>query len=119
MVFLLFGRTLDHLQLVSQTNNRPENYWDRHQTIDSLLLRLSLHLPGRLRVASWADEPNAVFAHMMFHTLTICLHQAVAPNCTSERDAVKSDSDVRCLTSALMISRTLRLLGSSQLTKVA
>lgn len=75
----LFGRNLHHLHRPTPDDRDDDlngSFWQRHRTIDSILLNTALSLPDPLRLPSGLNNPNIVFMNMNIHTSTICLHQA-------------------------------------------
>ncbi|ORX96163.1 hypothetical protein BCR34DRAFT_669301 [Clohesyomyces aquaticus] len=114
---LLIGHSLHHFKhqddsyREEDTDDLTETFWRSHHEVDNSLVHFELYLPERLRLPMGLERPNLFFVHMMSHTLTICIHQVAASQ--AERDghiaSVKSESEDRCVASALAVSRIMKM----------
>src|SRR4051812_48091746 len=120
----MFGRNLLHLHRPLSDDNENDingGFWNRHRSIERILLQTSLSLPDSIRLPSGIAEPNVIFTNMCIHTSTICLHQAAIFKADKNRlpASVSAESKVRCITAANEIASTMRTISHIDLSTVS
>ncbi|KAI4924966.1 uncharacterized protein J4E92_007003 [Alternaria infectoria] len=116
----MFGRNLLHLHRPLSDDNENDingGFWNRHRSIERILLQTSLSLPDSIRLPSGIAEPNVVFTNMCIHTSAICLHQAAIFKADKFRlpASVSNESKIRCVTAAAEIASIMRMISHMDL----
>ena len=109
----LFGRNLTHLHRPEPDDNDSDlngRFWQRHRSLDAILLNIKLTMPDHLRMPFGVQDTNAVFLNMCLHASAICLHQAAIFKAEKHRVAanVASESKMRCIAAASEIATIMR-----------
>lgn len=117
----LFGRNLTHLHRPEPDDNEGDlngKFWQRHRSIDAILLNIKLTLPDHLRLPLGMHDPNVVFLNMCLHASAICLHQAAIFKAEKHRlpANVAGESKMRCIAAASEISTIMRTVSHMDLT---
>jgi hypothetical protein len=122
----LVSRILRHLTEVGDpnldiTSEQTAEFWFSHNSIDNLLLNFTMGLPDHLRLPLGLEQPNVIFAHTLLHAMTICHHQAATSKAREDhqRDHIATESEERCLASALAIARIVRLASYTDFASVS
>ena len=120
----MFGRNLLHLHRPLSDDNENDingGFWNRHRSIERILLQTSLSLPDSIRLPSGIAEPNVVFTNMCIHTSAICLHQAAIFKADKFRlpASVSNESKIRCVTAAAEIASIMRMISHMDLGSVS
>lgn len=119
----MFGRNLLHLHRPTPEDRDDDingEFWNRHRSIEQILLQTSLALPDYLRLPTGLSEPNVIFANMSIHTSAICLHQAAIFKADKYRlpTNVSNESKIRCVTAAAEIASIMRMISHMDLAAV-
>ncbi|PWY80622.1 hypothetical protein BO70DRAFT_46469 [Aspergillus heteromorphus CBS 117.55] len=112
----MFGRNITHLHRPEpQDNDHDLNgvYWQRHRSLDNILLHISLAMPCHLRLSVGTTDPNVIFCNMAIHTATICLHQAAIFKSEKNKmpEQIATESKRRCIVAADQISNIMKMIS--------
>lgn len=124
MMAILFGRNLSHLHRPEpQENDHDLNggYWQRHRSVDNILLHFALTMPSHIRLPAGILDPNVIFCNMAIHTSTICLHQAAIFKAEKNQmpEQIIIESKRRCIVAADQISNIMKMISHVDLTTVS
>ena len=116
----LFGRNLTHLHRPEPDDREDDlngKFWQRHRSIDAILLNIKLGLPDHLRLPLGMQDPNVVFLNMCLHSSAICLHQAAIFKAEKHRlpANVAGESKMRCIAAASEIATIMRTVSHMDL----
>ncbi|KAL9055208.1 MAG: hypothetical protein Q9162_003701 [Coniocarpon cinnabarinum] len=116
----LFGRNLTHLHRPEPDDNEEDingKFWQRHRSIDAILLNIKLTLPDHLRIPLGISDPNVIFLNMCLHASAICLHQAAIFKAEKHRLPlnVAGESKMRCIAAASEIATIMRTVSHMDL----
>ncbi|BCS27953.1 Zn(II)2Cys6 transcription factor [Aspergillus puulaauensis] len=109
-------------QILSQTSRPDPNddvndlnsgYWQRHKSLDNILLDVALAMPNCLHLPVGLPDPNSVLCNMVLNTSVICLHQAAI--CRAEKskilEQVVNKSKMRCTAAADQVLNIMRTIS--------
>ena len=116
----LFGRNLTHLHRPDPDDNEYDlngKFWQRHRSIDAILLNIKLALPEHLRLPLGMHDPNVIFLNMCLHGSAICLHQAAIFKAEKHKlpPNVAGESKMRCIAAASEIASIMRTVSHMDL----
>lgn len=123
LIATLFG------QILSQTSRPDPNddvndlnsrYWQRHKSLDNILLDVALAMPNCLHLPVGLPDPNSVLCNMVIYTSVICLHQAAIFRAEKSNipEQVVNKSKLRCTAAADQILNIMRTISHVDLSTV-
>lgn len=119
----LFGRNLTHLHRPDVDDNEEDlngKFWQRHRSIDSILLNIKLTLPPHLRLPLGLKDPAVIFLNMCLHASVICLHQAAIFKAEKHQlpTSIASESKMRCVVAAGEIAGIMKTISHMDIVSV-
>lgn len=119
----LFGRILSHINRPDPNDNVHDlngKYWQRHKSLDNILLHFALAMPNCLHLVVGLPDPNSVLCNMVIHTSLICLHQAAIFKAEKSNipEQIITESKWRCSVAADQILNVTKMISHVDLSTV-